>query len=47
MGSPTITTEPDVPLAERIARYVPRQGSFEYQHDLPGKTLDAERYPGR
>ncbi len=36
--APTITLEPELPLAERLAQFVPEQGSFEYQHDGAGKT---------
>jgi quercetin dioxygenase-like cupin family protein len=38
MATPTITTEPELPLADRLAGLAPRQGSFEYQNDQPGKT---------
>lgn len=44
MGSPTITTEPELPLAERLAQFVPQQGSFEYQHDGAGKTHNWHRH---
>jgi quercetin dioxygenase-like cupin family protein len=44
MGSPIITTEPDVALAERISQFLPQQGSFEYQHDQPGKTHNWHRH---
>lgn len=44
MGSPTITTEPELPLAERLAAFVPQQGSFEYQHDGAGKTHNWHRH---
>ncbi|MDQ1744027.1 MAG: hypothetical protein QOE23_2366 [Pseudonocardiales bacterium] len=44
MGSPTITTEPELPLAERLAQFVPAQGSFEYQHDGAGKTHNWHRH---
>ncbi|HEY0166909.1 MAG TPA: hypothetical protein VGB75_07700 [Jatrophihabitans sp.] len=44
MGSPVITTEPDVALAERISQFLPQQGSFEYQHDQPGKTHNWHRH---
>jgi len=44
MGSPVITSEPQVSLEERIAQFLPQQGSFEYQHDLPGKTHNWHRH---
>ncbi len=44
MGSPTITAEPELPLAERLTQFVPRQGSFEYQNDQAGKTHDWHKH---
>ena len=38
MPAPMITTEKSTALADRISEFVPAQGSFEYQHDQPGKT---------
>ncbi|HTZ43680.1 MAG TPA: cupin domain-containing protein [Jatrophihabitans sp.] len=38
MGTPVITTEEPRPIAERVAEFLPAQGSFEYQNDQPGKT---------
>ncbi|MDQ3403490.1 MAG: hypothetical protein M3548_08860 [Actinomycetota bacterium] len=41
---PTITLEPDASLSDRIATFLPKQGSFEVQHDQPGKTHNWHRH---
>jgi quercetin dioxygenase-like cupin family protein len=38
MGSPTITIEPALPLAERLEQFVPVQGNVEYQRDGANRT---------
>jgi hypothetical protein len=36
--SPLVQQEDARPLADRVLAFLPHQGSFEVQHDQPGKT---------